>query len=97
MASVGENIRIQRTIKGYSQEYMAFELDISQAAYSKMERDETELSIRRVFAIAEILEVSPYILMPKPKFGTSVDLRNFRHTISKISRIWKKRPLRKAG
>ncbi|SEO79592.1 helix-turn-helix domain-containing protein [Mucilaginibacter sp. OK283] len=95
MAPIGENIRIQRTIKGYSQQYMAYALDISQAAYSKMERNETELSIRRVFAIAEILEISPYVLMPKPKFGTSIDLRNFLHTIYKIRRLWNKNISRK--
>jgi transcriptional regulator with XRE-family HTH domain len=95
MAPIGENIRIQRAIKGYSQQYMAYALDISQAAYSKMERNETELSIRRIFAIAEILEISPYVLMPKPKFGTSINLRNFLHTIYKISRLWNKNISRK--
>jgi len=70
--TVGEKIRIQRLTRNYTQEYMAWELDISQAAYSKLERDETELTLRRIYEIAEILEISPFELMPKPKFGTAI-------------------------
>ena len=60
MKDVGEKIRLQRMTKKNSQEYMAFMLDISQPAYSKIERDETELTIQRIFDIAEILEINPY-------------------------------------
>lgn len=74
MDSIGEKIRIQRTIKRYSQEYMAFMLDISQAAYSKIERSETDISIRRIYAIAEILEISPFKLMPPTKYDSSINL-----------------------
>ncbi|QJD95969.1 helix-turn-helix transcriptional regulator [Mucilaginibacter robiniae] len=73
MNTTGNRIRIQRLMKNYSQEYMAFELGISQAAYSKIERDETELSIRRIYAIAEILEISPFVLLPRPKYGTGIN------------------------
>lgn len=72
MHSIGERVRVQRLIKGYSQEYMAFMLDISQAAYSNLERNETEMTIRRVFEIAEIFQISAYELMPKPKFATGL-------------------------
>lgn len=73
MDTTGNRIRIQRLMKNYSQEYMAFELGISQAAYSKIERDETELSIRRIYAIAEVLEISPFVLLPKPRYGTGIN------------------------
>ncbi|MNV83727.1 helix-turn-helix protein [compost metagenome] len=52
-------------IKGYSQEYMAFRLNISQNAYSKLERGETELTVRRFYEIAEILEISIDSLLPE--------------------------------
>ena len=52
-------------IKGYSQEYMAFRLDISQNAYSKLERGETKLTVRRFYEIAEILEISIDNLLPE--------------------------------
>jgi transcriptional regulator with XRE-family HTH domain len=97
MNSVGEKIRIQRLIKNYSQQYMSFMLDISQAAYSNLERDETELTIKRIYEIAEILEISPFILLPKPKFGTYINYHNFMHTIRKIGLFWSARVKNKKG
>lgn len=88
MDTIGEKIRIQRLTKSYSQEYMAFMLDISQAAYSNLERDETALTIKRIYEIAEILEISPFQLMPKPKFGTGINLGSFRRTIKKLKEVW---------
>ena len=88
MDSIGEKIRIRRLIRNYSQEYMAFMLDISQAAYSNLERNETELTLKRVYEIAEVLEISPFELMPKPKFGTVINHHFFWKTISKIKGIW---------
>ncbi|MFC0513122.1 helix-turn-helix domain-containing protein [Mucilaginibacter angelicae] len=89
MDSIGDKIRIRRLMKSYSQEYMAFMLDISQAAYSNLERNETEMTIKRVFEIAEILEISPFELMPKPKFGSGINHLQFWRTIRKLSTIWK--------
>lgn len=89
MKDVGEKIRLQRLTKKYSQEYMAFMLDISQPAYSKIERDETELTIQRIFDIAEILEINPYTLLPKPKHGSGITLAYFR-TLEKLRKIWSK-------
>jgi transcriptional regulator with XRE-family HTH domain len=88
MGNIGEKIRIHRLTKSYSQEYMAFMLDISQAAYSNLERNETEITIKRIYEIAEILEVSPFEFMPKPKFGTSFNHLTFWRTIKKLSALW---------
>jgi transcriptional regulator with XRE-family HTH domain len=73
METIGDKIRILRLTKNYSQEYMAFMLEISQAAYSKLERNETEFTVPRIYAIAEILEVSPFKLMPPPKHDTGIN------------------------
>jgi transcriptional regulator with XRE-family HTH domain len=73
---LGEKIRQRRVIKGYSQEYMAFQLDISQNAYSKIEREATELSVKRLFRIAEILETSVFELLPAGKDGTVFNLKD---------------------
>ncbi|MDB5143390.1 MAG: helix-turn-helix protein [Mucilaginibacter sp.] len=89
MKDVGEKIRLQRLTKKYSQEYMAFMLDISQPAYSKIERDETELTIQRIFDIAEILEINPFTLLPKPKHGASIRLTYY-HTLEKLRKFWKR-------
>ena len=55
---VCENIRLQRQIKNYTQEYMAQRLSISQNAFSKIELGISLPSIKRIFQIAFILEIS---------------------------------------
>lgn len=57
MEKVITKIRDIRKDKGFSHEYMAHMLDISQVAYSKIEKQETKLTVERLFKIAEILEV----------------------------------------
>ena len=56
MEDVINKIRDYRKNKGYSHEYMAHQLNISQVAYSKIEKNETKLSVDRLFKISEILE-----------------------------------------
>jgi transcriptional regulator with XRE-family HTH domain len=86
--NTGEKIRIQRLTKNYSQEYMAFALGISQAAYSKLERGETEISLNRIFEIGEILEISAFELMPKPKYGTGINQEFIWRTLQKLRKFW---------
>ncbi len=57
MKNYREKIRIARLTKGYSQNYMAMQLDISQRAYSKIECGHTILSVERLLNIAVILEI----------------------------------------
>ncbi len=57
MEKIINKIKDIRLSKGYSHEYMAFELGISQVAYSKIEKLETKLSVERLYKISEILEV----------------------------------------
>lgn len=52
-------------MKGYSQEYVANELGISQNAYSKLESGKTEISVKRVYEIALVLGISIYELLPE--------------------------------
>lgn len=56
MENVISKIKDIRKEKGYSHEYMAHMLNISQVAYSKIEKNETKLTVERLFKIAEILE-----------------------------------------
>lgn len=55
MKSIMDNIKKIRQRKGYSHDYVALELDISQAAYSKLEKNETKLTVERLYRLAEIL------------------------------------------
>jgi len=88
MQNIGDRIRAARLEKNYSQFYMAFLLDISQASYSKIERNETTLTLLRIYQIAEALEISPFILMPKPKFGTGINYHFIFKTWNKLRQLW---------
>jgi len=56
MKNIIEKIKKIRLQKAYSHEFMALELNISQVAYSKIEKNETKLTVDRLFKIAEVLE-----------------------------------------
>lgn len=56
---IGYKIKGIRELKNLTQEYMAEQLDISQAAYSKLEKGTTKISQDKLNKIAEVLEVSP--------------------------------------
>lgn len=61
--NIGENIRQARLKKGLSQENMAEALYISTTAYGDMERNITEISVKRLIKISNILEVDYNILI----------------------------------
>ena len=42
---IGKNIRKFRELKGYSQEYMANEMELTQASYAKLESNSTKISV----------------------------------------------------
>ncbi|WP_421942120.1 helix-turn-helix domain-containing protein [Pedobacter sp.] len=58
LEAISRKIRIRRLILGYSQEYMAQELEISQNVYSKNERNIRNVPLARVLQICEILCIS---------------------------------------
>lgn len=72
MKSIGENIRAIRESKKISQYAVAYSMDMSQAAYSKIERGETEVKASHLYKLAAILNVSVYDLLP-PSIASSFD------------------------
>lgn len=54
---VGEKIRKIRTLKGFSQDYLANKLNISQVAYSDIENNKTKISLKRLEEISTIFEL----------------------------------------
>ena len=54
---IRERIKIIRIEKGYSQDYMADMLNISQNAYHKLEKGHTRIHLEKFIDIAKILEV----------------------------------------
>ena len=60
---IGENIRKIREWKGYRREYVAEQLDMHLTSYGNIERGQTDLTVRRLLQIAEVLRVPPGLLL----------------------------------
>lgn len=64
---LGNLIRVERTRKEYSQDNMAAELGLSIGAYSNIERGKTELTVKRLYKIADILKTNISNFLPDYK------------------------------
>lgn len=76
MKEIIERIRDLRRIRGYSYENMATGLKISVSAYRKIEKNETNLTVERLFQIAKILKTSAHQL---------IDINGFAHFQQEIT------------
>ena len=65
---IRERIKIIRIEKGYSQDYMAYRLNISQNAYHKLEKGHTRIHLEKFINIAKILEVDFSELLKGPDY-----------------------------
>ncbi|MBK1897980.1 helix-turn-helix domain-containing protein [Chryseobacterium paridis] len=59
MKICGQNIRKIRRSKDLTQEYMAFEMEISQKAYSDIENSKVKINFDILNKISSILEIKP--------------------------------------
>lgn len=57
--SVAEKIRKLRKSKGFSQEELAEKLSISQSAYARMEKGESNSWVNHIQKLSEIFEIKP--------------------------------------
>lgn len=64
---IGEKIRLLREIKGISTKDMSAELDMSQAGYLKIERDEVNVNMDKIEKIATKLGMKPHELLMDEK------------------------------
>ncbi len=60
---VSTKIRKIRELKGFSQEFMAEQLSMSQAAYSKLEKNNKSINFDNIKDIAKVLSVDPMQLL----------------------------------
>ncbi|RZL56034.1 MAG: XRE family transcriptional regulator [Pedobacter sp.] len=75
--NVASNIRKLREFRDYTQDYLASKLNISQNAYSKLELGYCKISLERLYAIADILQVDPvHILTLEHTELIKIDLPN---------------------
>lgn len=57
MQGIGTKIKKVRELRNFTQEYMAEHLGMSQNGYSRIERNEVEVSLTKLEKIAETLQV----------------------------------------
>lgn len=61
--SIGDRIRKVRTIKGYSQQFIADSLAISQSKFNRIENGSSNISVDDLLKVCELLDVNlPQIL-----------------------------------
>ena len=76
--AIANRIRNARLYRNYSQDYLAFKLDISQNAYSKVECGYTKVTLERLIIIAAVLEV---------ELNKLIGISDIRADVEAISRI----------
>ncbi len=62
-ANIGDKIRKVRELKGFTQDFMAGKLEMSQRAYSKIENNDIKLDWGRIEDISKILDIEPIDLV----------------------------------
>ena len=67
--TVGQKIKQLRKERGFTQMDLAERINVSYQQVQKYEKDETNLSVQRLSAIARILEVPITIFLDEPLFG----------------------------
>jgi transcriptional regulator with XRE-family HTH domain len=60
---IGQKIKKIRELRNFTQEYMAEKLAMSQTGYGNIERDETDITLKRIAQIAAALEIKIQDLM----------------------------------
>ena len=58
MNNVGNKIKQVREAKGFTQEVMANELNITQPSYARLEKDDNRITITRLIHIAKLLNTN---------------------------------------
>ncbi|MCU0431709.1 MAG: helix-turn-helix transcriptional regulator [Cytophagaceae bacterium] len=56
---IGNGIRMLRLVRNWTQEEMAYRLEMSLPGYGKIERGQTDISISRIIKIAMQFEMKP--------------------------------------
>lgn len=74
MQTIGDKIRILREIRGFTQDYVSSQLGVSQRAYSKLERGDTDLPYTRLEHLAQIFQVNVAHLVALKVFPVADEL-----------------------
>lgn len=78
---IGKNIRAVRELNGLNQESVAEMLGMSAVAYGRMERNETDISLKRIDQIAKVLNTDIEILLKFDSKKHIIQMENNKGTI----------------
>lgn len=81
LKQLGKNIAIARHALRLTQEDVAFELDITNTSYSRIEQGKSDISFNRLLQIAQILKVPVSSLVQE---DTTTDFRQLSADIAQI-------------
>lgn len=62
--AIGERIRTERKMRNFSQDTMALACNIDRSYIGRIERGEVNITIDKLYVIANVLECDPIILLP---------------------------------
>ena len=60
MEMLGEAIRKIRITKGYSQQYVADSINVSQSTFNRIENGRSEISVPKFLRVCEVLDADPF-------------------------------------
>jgi transcriptional regulator with XRE-family HTH domain len=74
MEKIGQKIRGLRELRNYTQDYIAEKLNITQQQYSNIEKGHFDISVGKLYKIAEALDVPPSTILD---FDAKVVFNNY--------------------
>src|SRR5690606_41962999 len=81
---LNEKIKTIRLSKNFTQVYLAEELGIDAANYSRLERGETKISTERLLKIAEILDIDLNLLLDESEINSKKELQETNEILKQI-------------
>jgi transcriptional regulator with XRE-family HTH domain len=82
LQKVSNNIRLLREMMNLTREQMASDINMSLSGYGKMERGEVDITVSRLYEIADVLGVSPEVIL---NFDPGAMIKEMNHTTKEKS------------
>lgn len=87
LKNLGTQIRILRAAKGLTQSNVASEIKITASAFAKIERGESDISISRIEAIANVFDLSASELINQADLLSKPNAASFAKNSSELEHI----------
>jgi transcriptional regulator with XRE-family HTH domain len=83
-----KKVKSQREFLNYSQEYVAYELGISQPAYAKIENGKTKIKIERLIQLLKILKLELHEVLGINEFQNNVNHESTTRMLNLIENLY---------